>query len=264
MTTIKVELPEKLKEAHIHTFADLHIGDPLCDIKHIKERIEEVKNDETAYIILNGDIINNATKNSVSDIYSEVLSPMSALQVAVDLFKPVKDKILCITQGNHEARTYRESGADLMRIMAKELAMEERYSPIAILLFLRLGKNEKMKESKGHKRQIWYSVYVTHGSGGGRTTGSKANALEQLAGIIDCDIYIHSHTHSPLSFPQDFFRANANNSSVQKVTHIFINTNAELDYGGYGETAKFKPASKAITIITLSGRHKRISAHMIF
>ena len=42
----------------------------------IKERIEYVKNTESAYAVLNGDLMNNALKTSVSDIYSEQLSPM--------------------------------------------------------------------------------------------------------------------------------------------------------------------------------------------
>ena len=96
MEAIKVNLPRDIKTAEIHIFADLHIGDSHCDIMGIKNRIEAVQNNKNAYCILNGDIINNATKTSVSDCYAEELSPMEQIRRFVDLFEPIKDKIIAI------------------------------------------------------------------------------------------------------------------------------------------------------------------------
>jgi predicted MPP superfamily phosphohydrolase len=93
---IKVELPKTLYSVEVHPFADLHIGDKHCSIEGVKKRIEQVKEKENAYVILNGDIINNATKTSVSDSYAEELSPMEQISRFVELFEPVKDKILCL------------------------------------------------------------------------------------------------------------------------------------------------------------------------
>ena len=53
LKTIKIDLPRELQSVEIHTFADEHIGDDLCDMKRLYERIEYVKNTPNAYCILN-------------------------------------------------------------------------------------------------------------------------------------------------------------------------------------------------------------------
>lgn len=256
MKSIKIDLSEKLTCIEIHTFADLHIGDKSCDLTGIKERIEYVKNTESAYAILNGDLMNNALKTSVSDIYSEQLSPMEQMKQCVDLFGPIKDKILCITTGNHERRTQNGAGIDLMEIVAKELGLEDRFSSIGAVVFLRFGWNNR------RKRKQWYSIYITHGTGGGRKEGSKAVRLADMASIVDCDIYIHSHTHLPMIMKQGFFRSDFMNSNVAFVDKLFINTSASLDYGGYGEMYEFKPSSKDCPVIYLNGLKKQFTAKL--
>lgn len=58
---------KELKSAEIHIFADEHIGDEFSDLESLKKRIEYVKNAPNAYCILNGDILDNATTDSVGD-----------------------------------------------------------------------------------------------------------------------------------------------------------------------------------------------------
>lgn len=256
MKSIKIDLSKDLNNIEIHTFADLHIGDKHCDLTNIKKRIEYVKNKENAYVILNGDLLNNAIKTSVSDIYSEKLTPMEELNRCVELFEPIKDKILCITTGNHERRTYNGSGIDLMEILSKELRIEERFSNASAVLFIRLGWN------KSRKRKQWYSIFVTHGSGGGRKVGAKAVRLADMESIVDCDIYIHSHTHLPMVFKQSYYRSDFINSNVALVDKLFVNTSAELNYGGYGEVYEFKPSSKECPVIYLSGTSKEFIAKL--
>jgi predicted phosphodiesterase len=256
MTSIKIDLSETLTGIEIHTFADLHLGDKHCDMTHIKKRIEQVRDTENAYVILNGDLMNNAIKTSVSDIYSEKLTPMEELSRCVELFKPIKDKILCITTGNHERRTYNGSGIDLMEILSKELGLSDRFTSTGAVLFIRLGWN------KSRKRKQWYSIYVAHGSGGGRKVGAKAVRLADMEGIVDCDIYVHSHTHLPMIFKQSFYRSDFINSSVSMVDKLFVNTSAELNYGGYGEIFEFKPSSKDCPVIYLNGETKKFTAKL--
>jgi hypothetical protein len=46
------------------------------------------------------------------------------------------------------------------------------------------------------------------------------------------------------------------------VTKLFVNTAANLDYGGYGEAQAFKPASKDTPVIYLSGTRKAFEAKL--
>ena len=265
MKAIKIELSRDLTDIEIVPFADTHIGDKFSDMDWVKEKIDYVKNNEHVYCILNGDLLNNSTKNSVGDIYSEKLTPMEQLETLVKLFEPIKDKILCVTYGNHEARTWKWDGIDLMGIMCAQLGIEDRYAKESALLFLRFGKqhrNRKETNDKTKVRMICYTLFVTHGSGGGRKEGAKAIRLADMASIVDADIYVHSHTHLPMVMKQAFYRTDAQNSCVALVDKLFVNTSAALNYGGYGEACEFKPMSKDNPHIFLCGTVKKFSAKL--
>jgi predicted phosphodiesterase len=232
------------------------MGDVSCDFKLLQSRIDYIANTPNAYCILSGDLMNTATKSSVSDIYSETISPMEQLKQCVKVFGPIKDKILCIVPGNHEQRTYKTEGIDLTAIMAAQLDIHERYSETTALLFVRLGANTRV----GPDRRFCYTIYVTHGAGGGRKEGGKINRLADLAAIVDADIYIHSHSHFPAIFKEGYFRVDKNNFSVSMVDKLFINTSAHLDYGGYGDAQGYKPSSKDTPVIHISGKIKSATA----
>lgn len=258
MKTIKIYLPKELKNIEIHTFSDWHIGDKACDIESIKEQIAYIKDNPNAYVICNGDLMNNATKNSVSDCYAEVIPPMEQLQKLQQLLEPIKDKILMFTQGNHEARTYRSDGIDLTALIAKQLGLYDRYVREGGVLFLRVGETNQ----HAHGRQVCYTIYCTHGSGGGRKEGAKAIRLADMASIVDTDIYIHSHTHLPMVMKQNFYRIDTKNSAVAEICKLFVNTSAQLKYGGYGQTYEFKPSNTTSPIIYLGGTKKEFAARL--
>lgn len=212
MRCVKTTLGKDIKAIELHTFSDWHIGDKSCDIAAIKKQIQYVLDNKNAYVICNGDLMNNATKTSVSDCYAEEIPPMEQLAMLCELLEPIKDKILVLTQGNHEARTYRTDGIDLTALVAKQLGIYDRYVREGGVLFLRFGKTS----SHNHELPQLYSIYCTHGSGGGRKEGAKAIRLADMASIVDCDIYIHSHTHLPMVMKQNFYRTDTTHSTRKR------------------------------------------------
>ena len=258
METVKIELPQNLTFIEVHPFADLHIGDKHCDVDSIKRHIELVKEKENAYAVLNGDIVNNATKTSVSDCYAEELSPMEQISRFVELFEPIKDKILCVTSGNHENRTYNKEGIDITRLCARELGNEGRYSKTGAMLFLKF----RCKSINNHGNPLVYTIYCNHGSGGGRKEGAKAIRLADMACVVDADIYIHSHTHLPMVMKQGFYRTDTRRHSVNNVTKLFVNTASALTYGGYGEAFEFKPNSTDTPTIYINGQKRAFKADL--
>lgn len=256
MKTIKIDLSKDIKELEILIFADEHIGDPRCDTKYLQERIEYVKTHENAYCILGGDLMDNATKTSIGDTYSQTLSPMQQMDQIVDLFKPIKKKILGCVLGNHEFRTYKKEGIDVMRCACDRMGIANRYSDTGALLFIRFGDLGGYE----HNRRALYTLYMTHGAGGGRKEGAKAIRLADMACIVDADIYCHHHTHLPMIFKQNYYRTNLSTSTVTEVTKLFVNGSANLSYGGYGETQGYKPATLDKPKIILSGTKKEATA----
>lgn len=264
MRVVKVDLPSDMKQAEIHVGADWHLGDPYCREDIVRARIEAVRNKDNAYLIMNGDVLNNATKFSVSDIYAEKESPMQQIHHAIDLLSPIKDKVIAVTSGNHCNRTYRNDGIDLMEIVCRELGISDKYSQTSCMVFVRLGKDTTGgKNSKSEHRKHCYTIYALHGSGGGRKEGAKAIRLADMASIIDASVYIHSHTHLPMIMKQSFFQTIQTSSSVKKVDRLFVNTGATLEYGGYACAQEFKPATcNATPVIYLSGEKYNATASL--
>ena len=257
MKVIRADLPQDIEVLELHTFADEHIGDDCCDLPRLKARIDYVATTPNAYCIMNGDILDYASRTSIGDIETREFNIMGQLEKAIELFAPIKDKIIAITNGNHEARGYRKEGFDISKMIAMQLGLADKYAPAAAVIFLRFGK-----QLKNHGRPQLYTIYVNHGTGGGRKEGAKAIRLADMASIIDTDIYIHSHTHLPMVMKQGYFRTDLINSAVANVTKLFVNTAANLNYGGYGEAQEFKPTSKDTPVIYLNGSKKEMSAKL--
>lgn len=256
MHSVRADYPTEWPHANIYTLADLHIGDERSMTDEIARMVQRIADDPYGLCVCNGDLLNTATKTSVSDIYSEQLSPMQQIEAAVKLLTPIKDKIIAVTTGNHEARVYRTDGIDMMRLICRELGIEDKYHADGVLVFLHFGS----RLQHGHHRQKnpkqWYSLYATHGSGGGRKEGAKAIRLADMACVVDADVYIHSHTHLPMVMKQAFFRADSSNCCARRVEKLFVNTAATLAYGGYGQAQEFKPASACSPVIHLEGEKK--------
>jgi predicted phosphodiesterase len=254
MKTIKVDLGPVYEEITIIPIADVHLGDAHANWKKLREVVDFICNNEGVLTILNGDLIDNAIKASVGDIYSANLSPMDQMEEIIKIIQPLadRDRIIAITTGNHEARTYKHTGIDVSRHIAYRLGLEDRYAPENYVLFLSFGEPFATRPN----RRYTYAIHGTHGSGGGgRLVGGKMNSVERMAGNVDADIYLHSHTHLPATFKQDYIRSDSRTKTLRQVTKLFVNTNAFLNYGGYGETFGFKPATITPVVIRLRPRN---------
>lgn len=262
MKSVRMDFPTDWKHCNVYTLGDLHIGDPHASDEEIRRRLNEAKNDPCGVVILNGDLMNTATRNSVSDVYGELLSPMQQIDYLCKLLFPIKDKIIGVTAGNHENRVYKSDGIDTMRIVCRELGIENRYEPEGIVIFLRFGIKNGHHRHKDRNQSQMYTIYATHGSGGGRKEGAKAIRLADMASIVDADVYIHSHTHLPMIMKAMHYRTNPCASLVSCVERLFVNTGASLGYGGYAQAQEYKPASMSTPVVTLYAEHKKATARM--
>ncbi len=253
MRVIKHDLPN-FETLEIVVVADKHLGDPLSDARRVKETVNYVMAAENRFMILNGDLMDAAIKSSIGDVYGAVLTPMQQLELCVNIFGKAKSHILLVNGGgNHELRIYKQDGLDMTKLMCQELGLLKVYTPTSGYIFLRFGASASTKH---HGNPILYRIYANHGSGGGRKEGGKINRLADMTRICDADIYIHSHTHLPAIFMDSYYRPSSARSTISSHNRLFVNTGANLDYGGYAELQGYPPASLANPLITLSGRQE--------
>jgi predicted phosphodiesterase len=270
MKTVEIKLSRDIDMLRVDALGDFHIGDEYTNIKDIKKTINKIKEDKNRYCVLNGDLMNNAITTSVSDTYKETMSPEKQLDFLTELLMPIKDKILVLTSGNHENRTSRAVDMSPLKELGYRLNLinrdekKNRFMPDGGVLFLRVGEIKGKKATNKNKlRQICYSFYVGHGSGGGRKIGGKVNRLEDLKLIVDVDIYIHSHTHQAVIFPGIGLRLDTRNNSVQEIDKLYVNTGSYLNYGGYGQHKGYTPLSRRSPTIVLNGTKKEFDAYTL-
>lgn len=277
MNCILQDLGNEPRNITIEIFSDLHIGSTKCDYDEIIRRVKLVEEDPDKYCVLLGDVVNNTTKTSIGDVYEEPVSPMNQIKKAVDIFRPIKDKILGVTTGNHERRTYKQDGIDLGYFFCRELGIEDCYDYAGVVIFVRFGKkihaNSYRTRKDGtkplHRERgtncgaITYSMYITHGDGGcGRTVGGKMNALSRRGDMIDTDIVVMGHTHLPATFRECSWKTDNIHKCITQHEQVFVNASATLDHEEYAEIYGMAPSSKRSPVIGLRGDKYEIAVQI--
>lgn len=255
MKIIRVNLNEErneiVQDIILKPISDVHLGDKLCNLKALKKVLQEIKEEPNTYTILNGDMCNVALKTSKSDIYAEDLTPMQQIIELSSLLEPIKDKILVMGTGNHEDRVSRDTSIDILRIVARELGIEDRYSDGMWYLFLQFGKCRR-------GRPIQYEITGYHGTVGGRKPGAKINRLEDMSAISIADLYIMSHSHKPITTKGVTYIPDEQHQTVVKKELYYLMTNSFLEYGGYAETMGLPPSNTGMTEALLNSKVKKI------
>lgn len=261
---IRVDLPSDIENIEIIPIGDVHIGEELTDERMFKDTIKYILEKPNRFVILNGDLMDMALTMSVSDTYGASLQPEEQVKHVARLLKPLveQNRILAMGTGNHEDRVYKHTGIDASRYLAYVLGIEERYSSNSFIVHIRVGKSYTSRETNLKKQ--CYSIFVQHGSGGGRKNGGKLNRLNDSDQIVaNCDIYIMGHVHVPIANVMTTFLMDNANGSMHRHNKYYILNNAWQDFGGYGLKFGFSPSAKEITYATLYTQgKKRIKLHI--
>jgi len=251
---IKVELPY-FDTIEVIPISDTHIGEEFADVESLKAVVRWVLLKPNRFVILNGDIMNIALKNSKSDVYTEKIPISRQLSFARMIFEPIIDRIIGISPGNHEERIRRETNLDMMYLFAKELGLEDRYADNSFLIFIKFGRSKHAYA--GQNKQLVYSIFVWHGAGGGSTSGGTLNKLMKMSDTVIADLYIMGHKHVPIATSAPVYLCDYQNMTKYELYLHFLSTNAYLEFGGYGQRAGYRPPSKHIVSAELNGRKKK-------
>ena len=254
LTLITHHFPER-KDIRIYPIADVHLGAAEHMTREWEQFCERVK-DEQAYIILGGDLINNSTRNSVSNIFEETMRPRDQKRLMVEMLKPIRDRILCMTTGNHERRN-RDVDDDPSYDIACKLDIEDVYRENIAFLKIQIGN----KELDG-TRNPTYLLTVTHGAGGGMLTGGAVNRAERFAYVLDGDALILGHTHKPFVTQPSKIKIDPHNNKVTLKPFKVISMTSWLQWGGYAAQKMLNPTSFCPQVITLCGTKKEISVSL--
>ena len=252
MIVRSINLDPEFREIILLPFSDLHDGAKEFDSQLFKKYRDFVLAEPNRFCVLNGDLADNAIKYSKSDIYTATLQPREQVLEIVDLLSPLaKDgRIWGSVKGNHCERTEREVGISLSEYIADKLGIP--YFGPEVLFKVRFGKNK-------HWRNAYYTVYVTHGTGGGRTKGAKANNLDRLKDMVLADVYCMGHTHDQMILTGAVFEPDKNMDRINEREIYFVNSGSFMKKGdGYAAMKNYPPQSRGCPAIIFDGYERKI------
>ena len=242
----------------IFPISDVHLGASEHMEKEWSEFCRHIEETPNAYIVLGGDLINNSTRNSVSNVFEETMRPREQKKVIAEMLMPIRDRILCSVSGNHERRSGKDADDDPTYDIMCKLDLEHLYRENMAFVKIRIGK----KDADG-LRNPTYMLTVTHGAGGGMLTGGAVNRNERFGYVIDgMDCLIVGHTHKPFVTQPSKIKIDPYNNKVDIKPFKVVSSSSWLNYGGYAAQKMLLPSSHAPQTITLCGNRKDIKVTM--
>lgn len=240
------------EDAIIIPVGDVHLAAREHCRKAWDEFCSTVMSRKNVYLIIGGDMMNNALKTSVSNIYEDVMSPSEEKAQLVTQLTPLKDRILCGVQGNHERRTIRDADQDPLYDIFCKMDIEDRYRQNAAFMKLHFGNQEN------HKNPT-YTFAVVHGNGSSIYTVSSAAKAERFGMSIDgIDCLVSFHTHKPIDAPIGKLVVDRQNNCVSVKPWRLVVAPSWLDYSAYAIQKLLTPTARVNQEIWLRGSEKEL------
>lgn len=227
------EISDNRQVIPVWFLGDIHYGHESCNIEKLQQYIQWAKK-KKAYTILMGDLIENSMPTWMPEtIWSQKKIPHEQIYDIIELLKPIKDKILCIFQGNHEKRTFKLTGFDITKEIAEKLGC----------YYQRLGGFIRIKI----KNQT-YNICIHHGYGASQNPRFHIQkALQSWRGM---DILAIGHLHQLYLEKLSYYTPEG------KESVIALRTGGFLDYPEYALERFFPVAEIGAPIVQLhSNQH---------
>ena len=242
---------------------DVHLGSQECMEQEFIEFIKTVKETPNVYLCLGGDLLDFGLKNSLTNVYRATMPPSQQKREMANILEPVRDRILCFVQGNHERRAAREIDDCPIYDIACKLDLETLYRENIAFMKIQMGEERGENGSGcGYKRPT-YVLTVTHGSGNGVLYGGAVNSSVRFANVIDgADALILGHTHKPYTAQPGKIKIDAFNNKVTIKPFKIISATSWLRYGGYAAQKMLMPTTHCLNRLVLKGDHKEMIVTM--
>jgi len=181
--------------------SDYHFGNVNCHKELLQEMVASVKDRKRkkikAYLTNLGDNLDSIApddkryKHASVDFQSGLMTPKAQANAVVELLSPIKDYVLAIGEGNHEAKLWN---------------IESFGQTIADDLGVPFGGYNYILQCLDPDGKLMFKVFCSHGSGRlpkgakdpiQRQANRKAHLKRKLdaTGFSDCALFCMGHTH---------------------------------------------------------------------
>ena len=240
---------------------DVHLGSRECREHDFIDFVNSIKDKPNVYVILGGDLIDNGTKNSVTNVFRATMMPSSQKKEMAKILEPIRDRILCSVSGNHERRNRDVDDDPMYDIMAK-LDLEQLHRENMAFLKVQLGAVD-VGNKLDSKQRPSYTFCITHGAGGGMLPGGVINRNERMGYALDgVDCLVVGHSHKPMISQPGKIVVDPRNNFVSVKPFKVVVATSWLNYGDYAMQKMLQPTSHALQTIHLSAYKKEMVVTM--
>jgi len=241
-----VTIPDNLETVELAPLYDVHIGSRELDEPLLDRHLDWLAHTPNVFSWLGGDAFENKTAKE-AHMGHDKISPEEQILEATKKFAKVQHKLLFSIPGNHEDRTFKQSGTSSAKRLADNLKLPffNDYTMLTI-------------KWRGNK----FRVLAHHGAGGGQTPGAQRNAARKELVWFHPDMLWTGHLHQALTDPVKMFAVDQKTDRVyEKDALVLISPSYVKYFGGYSAHARMTPSQRGLSVVILND-DGRIDANM--
>ena len=164
---------------NIIAIGDFHIGSSEFNYEFFDYMLKNVKKLKNRRIYLMGDLLESASKNVGNASFHTHMTLEQQKEFLLDNLAPLKEDIIGICVGNHEARMIKEFDFNVVADLARELGCK--------------WYNQNIDTFKVNEHTI--DIFTRHGKGTSGQRHLSMGKLERSTAHIEADFYLEGHSH---------------------------------------------------------------------
>jgi len=222
----------------LYALSCLHYGASTCNYKMLGKFIDSLAKEENALIVLLGDLMENATRDSIGDgVYRQVIPPHEQKTGVAKLLSKVAHKILYIHRGNHSARSVKAVDQDPERDIADLLQVPYFIGPAYIDLVC--------------QNHLW-TMCSFHGKSSSNTIGGRINATQKRSLWHSAMINLVGHYHDTQVVKDIEVVKDRENLTLEYMKRYYVLAGSFMEYwNSYAEEASYPPLDIGIPKVLL-------------
>jgi hypothetical protein len=237
----RIIIPNAWDDPILFAKGDEQIGHVACDDARVLKDIEWAAKNPHCLVVLLGDGIDSATKESPGYLRENKTTPLQQVKDYIALHKPIAGQIIGYVGGNHERRIDKALSDPGMTVslIAEGLSTDKHKIPYSGGLLL----------LDVHWRGHLWTLTLFHGAGAAQTAGSKIQRMQRNMLLTDSLITLSGHLHDEAKTSRRFLKR-MNDGTIKVVKQTALQCGTYMKYiGSYGEIGGMSPTGPDMIVI---------------
>jgi hypothetical protein len=233
---IFITLPDELETIQLAPLYDVHIGSKEHDGGLLEKHLRWIADTPNVFTWNGGDAFENKTPHE-GHMGMDPTSPEEQLLEVTKKFGIVQHKMLFSIPGNHEDRTFKQSGM----AGAKRLAENLKVPYFGDYVFATI----KWRDNN-------FRILAHHGAGGATTAGAQRNSARKELAWTRADMIWTGHLHQPIVdqvFTTDYDQKTG--LLFERDTLVIISPSYLKYFGGYAAKVRLAPGIRGLSVAML-------------